>query len=222
MSILLLLGILIILFISIFILYSIYDKLGLIMLMIFTFLLTVINFFKNIKIFNIDFSLSIIPYVTFISLIYIFIDKYKVKWQKRDIKLFLIIIILLLLYPLIFLFYEHSINDNVTSNINYLLETNYLTFIFFPIVIFLSIIISCKLYKYFKKYNNVLFINISLVTIIVGIFDTILFTILRYIGILTFSESLKLGLGNYLAKIIISIIYIPMISYIIKRKKVKK
>lgn len=222
MSILLLLGILIILFISIFILYSIYDKLGLIMLMIFTFLLTVINFFKNIKIFNIDFSLSIIPYVTFISLIYIFIDKYKVKWQKRDIKLFLIIIILLLLYPLIFLFYEHSINDNVTSNINYLLETNYLTFIFFPIVIFLSIIISCKLYKYFKKYNNVLFINISLVTIIVGIFDTILFTILRYIGILTFGESLKLGLGNYLAKIIISIIYIPMISYIIKRKKVKK
>lgn len=222
MSILLLLGILIILFISIFILYSIYDKLGLIMLMIFTFLLTIINFFKNIKIFNIDFSLSIIPYVTFISLIYIFIDKYKVKWQKRDIKLFLIIIILLLLYPLIFLFYEHSINDNVTSNINYLLETNYLTFIFFPIVIFLSIIISCKLYKYFKKYNNVLFINISLVTIIVGIFDTILFTILRYIGILTFSESLKLGLGNYLAKIIISIIYIPMISYIIKRKKVKK
>lgn len=222
MSMLLLLGILIILFISIFILYSIYDKLGLIMLMIFTFLLTVINFFKNIKIFNIDFSLSIIPYVTFISLIYIFIDKYKVKWQKRDIKLFLIIIILLLLYPLIFLFYEHSINDNVTSNINYLLETNYLTFIFFPIVIFLSIIISCKLYKYFKKYNNVLFINISLVTIIVGIFDTILFTILRYIGILTFSESLKLGLGNYLAKIIISIIYIPMISYIIKRKKVKK
>ena len=130
--------------------------------------------------------------------------------------MFILTIIILLI---ILFLYNPSVTDLTTANLNKLVESNIVSLILFPIVTVISLYGTYKLYNFMKKSSNILFINISLTTIIIGIIDCILFTILANIGNINIESSVKLGLGNYLMKIILSLVFIPIISYVVNRKK---
>lgn len=205
--------------ISIPLVYYLFEKIGLKILFIIFYLLSFIFLLKNVRILNIDFSLMIIPYVGLLSILYIFKEKLSEKDIKKNLIMLLPFIVLLIILMVLLILYNQSVTDIVTANLNRVIKSNIIMVLTYPVMTVISLYGTYKIYELIKKNSDILFINISLTTILVGIFDCIIFNIIANMGIVDIVSSLKLGLGNYLLKIILSIIFIPVISYIIKRKK---
>lgn len=205
--------------ISIPLVYYLFEKIGLKILFIIFYLLSFIFLLKNVRILNIDFSLMVIPYVGLLSILYIFKEKLSEKDIKKNLIMLLPFFVLLIILMVLLILYNQSVTDIVTANLNRVIKSNIIMVLTYPVMTFISLYGTYKIYELIKKNSDILFINISLTTILVGIFDCIIFNIIANMGIMDIVSSLKLGLGNYLFKIILSIIFIPVISYIIKRKK---
>lgn len=205
--------------ISIPLMYHLFEKKGLKILFLLFYMLAYIFTLKNIKILNIDFSLMIIPYVSLLSILYIANQKISAKDIKKNLRINILFILTIIILLIILFLYNPSVTDLTTANLNKLVESNIVSLILFPIVTVISLYGTYKLYNFMKKSSNILFINISLTTIIIGIIDCILFIILANIGNFNIVSSVKLGLGNYLMKIILSLVFIPIISYVVNRKK---
>ena len=205
--------------ISIPLVYYLFEKIGLKLLFIIFYLLSFMFLLKNVRILNIDFSLMVIPYVGLLSILYIFKEKLSEKDIKKNLIMLLPFIILLIILMILLILYNQSVTDIVTANLNRVIKSNIIMVLTYPVMTVISLYSTYKVYELIKKNSDILFINISLTTILVGIFDCIIFNIIANIGIMDIVSSLKLGLGNYLLKIILSIIFIPVVSYIIKRKK---
>lgn len=205
--------------ISIPLVYYLFEKIGLKILFIIFYLLSFMFLLKNVRILNIDFSLMVIPYVGLLSILYIFKEKLSEKDIKKNLIMLLPFFVLLIISMVLLILYNQSVTDIVTANLNRVIKSNIIMVLTYPVMIVISLYGTYKIYELIKKNSDILFINISLTTILVGIFDCIIFNIIANMGIMDIVSSLKLGLGNYLLKIILSIIFIPVISYIIKRKK---
>lgn len=205
--------------ISIPLVYYLFEKIGLKILFIIFYLLSFIFLLKNVRILNIDFSLMVIPYVGLLSILYIFKEKLSEKDIKKNLIMLLPFFVLLIILMVLLILYNQSVTDIVTANLNRVIKSNIIMVLTYPVMTVISLYGTYKIYELIKKNSDILFINISLTTILVGIFDCIIFNIIANMGIMDIVSSLKLGLGNYLLKIILSIIFIPVISYIIKRKK---
>lgn len=205
--------------ISIPLMYHLFEKKGLKILFLLFYMLAYIFTLKNIKILNIDFSLMTIPYVSLLSILYIANQKISAKDIKKNLHINILFMLTIIISLIILFLYNPSVTDLTTANLNKLVESNIVSLILFPIVIVISLYGTYKLYNFMKKSSNILFINISLTTIIIGIIDCILFAILANIGNFNIVSSVKLGLGNYLMKIILSLVFIPIISYVVNRKK---
>lgn len=205
--------------ISIPFIYRMFNKAGLKILFILYYLLSVIFLFKNVNVFNIDFSIMMVPYVSLLSIIYIFIEKFNIKDMKKNIFMVSSYILFIIILIIIFLLYSQSVTDLVTTNLNQMLSKNILLSILYPIMTIISFYSTYKIYNIIKKNSDVLFINISLTTILIGFIDCILFNIIVNTGIIGLNDAIKLGLGNYLFKIVLSITFIPVVSYMINRRK---
>ncbi len=205
--------------ISIPLVYYLFDRIGLKILFLMYYLLSFIFLLKNVNLLNIDFSLMILSYVSCLSIVYIFIEKINIKDMRKILKMIIPFVALILISIIISVLYNQSVTDVVTVNLKRMVESNVLLLILYPIITTLSIYCTYKIYNIMKKNSNILFINISLTTILVGILDCIIFYIIGNIGTMDFVSSIKLGLGNYLLKIILSLIFLPIISYVNKRKK---
>lgn len=205
--------------ISIPLVYYLFEKIGLKILFIIFYLLSFMFLLKNVRILNIDFSLMVIPYVGLLSILYIFKEKLSEKDIKKNLIMLLPFFVLLIILMVLLILYNQSVTDIVTANLNRVIKSNIIMVLTYPVMIVISLYGTYKIYELIKKNSDILFINISLTTILVGIFDCIIFNIIANMGIMDIVSSLKLGLGNYLLKIILSIIFIPVISYMIKRKK---
>lgn len=205
--------------ISIPLVYYLFDKVGLKIMFLMLYILSFIFSFKTINVLNIDFSLMIVAYVGMLTIIYIYIEKMKGKDLKKLLVMLLLFISFIIISIILLLLYNQSVTDLVTANINRILKNNILLLVSFPIVTTISIYCTYKIYNLMKKNSNILFINVSLTTILVGIIDCIIFDVLTYLRVLNLESSIKLGLGNYLLKIVLSIVFIPVISYVVNRKK---
>lgn len=205
--------------ISIPLIYHLFNKTGLKILFVLYYLLSAIFLFKNVNVFNIDFSIMIVPYVSILSIIYIFTEKLNIKDMKKNIFMVSSYILFIIILIIIFLLYSQSVTDLVTTNLNQMLSKNILLSILYPIMTIISFYSTYKIYNIIKKNSDVLFINISLTTILIGFIDCILFNIIVNTGIIGLNAAIKLGLGNYLFKIVLSIMFIPVVSYMINRRK---
>lgn len=205
--------------ISIPLIYHLFNKTGLKILFILYYLLSVIFLFKNVNVFNIDFSIMIVPYVSILSIIYIFTEKLNIKDMKKNIFMVSSYMLFIIILIIMFLLYSQSVTDLVTTNLNQMLSKNILLLVLYPIMTVISFYSTYKIYNIIKKSSGVLFINISLTTILIGFIDCILFNIIVNTGIIGLDAAIKLGLGNYLFKIVLSIMFIPVVSYMINRRK---
>lgn len=205
--------------ISIPLIYHLFNKTGLKILFVLYYLLSAIFLFKNVNVFNIDFSIMIVPYVSILSIIYIFTEKLNIKDMKKNIFMVSSYILFFIILIIMFLLYSQSVTDLVTTNLNQMLSKNILLLVLYPIMTVISFYSTYKIYNIIKKSSDVLFINISLTTILIGFIDCILFNIIVNIGIIGLDAAIKLGLGNYLFKIVLSIMFIPVIYYMINRRK---
>ena len=219
MNILMLVVLLLICVFSIPLIYNLFDLLGLKILFIINIIMMFITSFKNIELINLNISLSSIFILPLTALLIISSYKIKAKDLKSNIKQILFIITFIIIEIILLSMYQHSVNDTTTSNVINILLYNHKTIIIFPIVLLITMYGTIKCYQYIKKIENNIFIDFVITSICIGILDTVLYTIIVNINVLSINDILKLALSNYLIRIVLSIIYVPVINYILKRKK---
>lgn len=204
---------------GIFLLYHFLDKFGLKTMLLIMTIISYIMSFKTGKVFGIDANVNIITYMCIFTIFYITLEKYGQKQVKEDIGVITKTSIYSLFILVILLLYIQSINDAISLNINHIVDIipSLLSFLVLPI----SVIFTIKLYSYLKKINDNIYINMIVCTIIVGLIESLSVSAISNGLVLDINSIIRISLANYLFKIITMIIYLPIIHYILKKKKVQ-
>ena len=205
-------------FLTIFCIYQMLDKRGLYFSLVITDILGFIMSFKVISIFKMNINLSIFPIIASLSVIYIFITKYGYKEIKNLLCITLYSNISIALLLAIMNEFIPAITETISINMEGTFGYNYKILISYPIIILLSQYITIKLYKLIMTLQNNILISIVLTYIITGLIYTVLFYILSYINILELRYSLFLGISSYILGIPITILNLPLIKYLSKKK----
>jgi len=163
-------------------------------------------------------NLSIFPIIASLSVIYIFITKYGYKEIKNLLCITLYSNISIALLLAIMNEFIPAITETISINMEGTFGYNYKILISYPIIILLSQYITIKLYKLIMTLQNNILISIVLTYIITGLIYTVLFYILSYINILELRYSLFLGISSYILGIPITILNLPLIKYLSKKK----
>ena len=203
---------------TIFCIYQMLDKRGLYFSLVITSILGFIMSFKIISIFKMNINLGIFPIIATLSIIYIFITKYGHKETKNLIYITLYSNIAVALLLAIMNEFIPAITETISINMEETFGYNYKILIIYPIIIALSQYLTIKLYKLIMTLQNNILVSIVLTYIITGIIYTVLFYITSYINILQLRYSLFLGISTYILGIPITIINLPMIKYLSKKK----
>lgn len=214
--ILILLGLL-----SIFCLYKMFDKRGLYFSLIILDLISFVLSFKITYICNMNVNLGIIPLITSFTIIYIFLKKYNQKEIKNLIKITLYSNVITALLLTIMNYFIPAITETISINMQGTFEYNYKILIAYPIIMYISQIITTKLYSLLKEIQDKETICIMLTYIITALLYTVVFTSLVYINILEIRHSLFIGISSYILGLIITIINIIFINYLFKKKVIK-
>ena len=207
---------------TILIFYKVFDKRGLYFASTLLTLLSFILSFKLGYIFKLNVNLGIIPFISVLSITYI----YLIKYDKKNIKDLLIVTgitnIILSLLLVVLTYYIPSITETISINMEGTFETNYKILIIYPIITIISQYLIIKLYSFITSISDYTFISLLLTYIITGIIYTIIFYVLSYINILNIKDSIFLGISTYIIGLIVHILNILFIIYLTKSKKVKK
>ncbi len=206
---------------TIFCLYKMLDKRGLYFAIV---ILNIIGFVLSFKItntFKMNINISIIPIISTMTIIYIFLIKYGIKEIKNLLKITLYSDIAIALLLVIMNYFVAAITETISINMQGTFEYNYKILIVYPLVMLLSSLAVSKLYTLIYSIQNNIPLCISLTHIISSLIYTVVFSILSYIDILEIKYSLFLGISTYILGLPLLIINIIFINYLTKNKKVK-
>ena len=115
-------------------------------------------------------------------------------------------------------YFVPAITETISINMKGTFGYNYKILILYPIIILITQYIVIKLYKLIMSLQNNVSISIILTYIITGLIQTVLFYIIAYINILEIKYSLFLGISTYILGIPITILNLPLIKFLIKKK----
>lgn len=176
--------------------------------------------FKIIEVLKINVNANIVISSLVTSITYFIIEKTTIKEYKSLIKKMFLINVFISLILLISTLYTGSVNDLNSVNMQNTFINNYKVLICYPIVTMINQIMILLIYNNIKDITK----NINLRTILTNfttlMIETILFCVFSYIFDIELKYILLLIVSNYLLKILITLVYTPIISYIIKQKKV--
>jgi len=177
--------------------------------------------FKIIEVIQININANIAISSLFTSLTYLIIEKTNIKEYKELLKQIFIINIIISIILAISSLYIGSINDINYINMKNIFIGNYQILISYPIITLINQLIVLLVYNSISDITKNINAKIILTNLNVLMFETLLFSTFSYIFNIKFINLLLIIISNYLIKIIISLLYTPFISYIIKLKKVK-
>lgn len=199
---------------------KLFEKNGLLYILIILNMLSFIMSFKISNVFNSNINTNIIPIIGLCTIIYLYLIKNGKKEFSEVIKISLYSNITISLFFVLLNSFIPTITDNFSINIQEMCK-NYLILIFFPIIVLVSEFIIYKLYEllYKIKTNNILIVILTY--IISSIVFTIISNVIFNINILKIKESLFLGLSTYILGLILTLIS-ALYIFILTKKKVKK
>lgn len=222
MSSLLFIGLLLVCSVSLYFLYRWYDKDGLYVYIVFATLMGLILSLKIIKINNFE-AISYFPiYMSIFICIYFMLEKY----GKKEIKNALYLVCFTAMIFIIMLGYEAlfipTLSNKILIHTKKLFIHNWGSIIAYVLILIFSIIGSCYLYKYTKKYYDHIFINSAFTTIVVQLVDTLIFTVISYFFALGLNDLFRVGVMTYSFKLMCCILYMPVFYLLMHFKKVKR
>ena len=184
---------------------------------------TIISFlmsFKLISVFGMSINAGIIFTSGIYMLIYYFIKKYDIKEYKRFI---LVIVITSLVFDMFLLSTSYmipSIYDEMASLYQGLVFDNLIIFILFPVV---TCVIAYLIGYSFSNLMGEEKRNLKLIIAIIGIMfiDCFLFIYFSYAVLIRFDNAIVIAIENYFVKSIIMVLYMFLVNRIIDVKKVK-
>lgn len=177
--------------------------------------------FKILNIMQININANIAISSLFTSLTYLIIEKTNSKEYKNIINQTLTINIIISIMLLISSLYIGTINDVNSVNMQNIFLDNYKILISYPIITLINQVLILLVYNAIKDTIENINIRLILTNLTILMVETLLFTISSYIFKMDLAYLIVLVISNYLMKVIITSIYTPLISYLIKLKKVK-
>ncbi len=221
MNALLFILIIIISFSSLYLFNKFLNKEGLYLWIIIASIISYISSFKIINIFNYPMIASIPIYITIFISVFLLIENYSIKDAKKGCVISLISSIMTTIFLFISISYSPSMNDNISINLYNVFIKNYILYLSYPIILYLSLYFSIKSYELLKKEYKSLIISNMMTLILLGLIDTILisFSLINNIDIKTI---IIIIFTNYFLKLIISMIGTLFMSYLTVKKKVKE
>ena len=205
----------------IFISHSLFEKKGIIYIFLIYNIVSFLLSFKIIEILGININSNIILSSLITSLTYLIIEKTNINEIKNIIRNVFIINIIASIILFISSLYIGTVNDINSVNMGNLFLDNYQILISYPIITLLSQLLTLLIYKNISDITQNTNMRMILSNLTILMIETLLFSIFSYIFKIRITTILVIVIGNYLIKVFISLIYTPLISYLIKLKKVK-
>ena len=176
--------------------------------------------FKIIEILKININANIVISSLLTLMTYIIIEKKPLKEYKNIVKKTFIINVIISLIILINCLYFGTVSDLNYFNMLAVYLVNYKILIIYPIVTLINQLIIYLLYDILKSSYKDIRQRILITNLTTYMIETFIFIVFSYVFTLSFKEIFFLIINNYLFKVLISLIYIPLIVTIIKAKKV--
>ena len=118
--------------------------------------------------------------------------------------------------------YIPSVNDTVSINMQNTFGNYSRLLLIYPVTLILSEYLSLHYYQKLKDTYNDSFITLAFTYLLVGLIDTIIFSFVSYLNIISLKEIVTLALSSYLIRLLIIIIYYFVLDPDFLKKKVKK
>lgn len=202
---------------TIFCMYNFLNKEGLYFVLINLIVLINILSHKIINIFDFNLDISIIPHTFIFVIIYILLKKYALKEKNKIFKMSLYTSLLSLVLLIISNLYIQLVEDNMSMNLYTMFFNNFKSLLIVPLTLLGEQILYFDIYeKLDKKYDSIFITNV-IACIILGILSSFIISGLTYINILTYKQLIDLILTNYLFKIFIILINLPLITKVTKK-----
>lgn len=208
-------------FVMIVLAYKYYGKVGIFMWIIFATIVSNIQTVKLVEIFGIETALGNILYGTTFLATDALNLKYGEKTARKSILLGIVTMILVSLFMTIALYYKPSANDFSQESLKVIFTLNLRITIASVIAFAVSQFNDTKLFAFLQKKYNKLWISNNLSTIVSQIIDTVIFTLITYLGLLPFNVIIELMLSMLAFKVIVAIFDTPFL-YIMNKIKPKQ
>jgi len=201
-----------------FCLYKMYDKRGLYFSIVIFSLISFVFSFKISTIFKMNVNIGIIPAIGLMTIFFLFLLKYGQKDKKSLIEITLYANITSALLLAVMNYFEAALTETISINMEGTFEYNYKILIIFPIILTISEYISIKLFDLVNQIQSSIVISGVLTYIITGLVYTIGLYLICYINILEFKYSLFLGVSTYILGLIIIIFNVAILNFLYKKK----
>lgn len=205
-------------FIIIIFAYKYYGKTGIFMWIIFATIISNIQTVKLVEIFGLETALGNILYGTTFLATDALNLKYGEKVAKKSIIIGIITMIFVNFFMSIAVYYRPSPNDFAQESLKIIFTFDLRISIASIIAFTISQFNDAKLFTHLQKKYKKLWLSNNFSTIISQIIDTVIFTLITYIGVVSWNIILELMLSMLVFKIIIAICDTPFL-YIIDRLK---
>lgn len=203
---------------TIFCLYKMYDKRGLYFSLVIINIIAFIFSFKVAEVLKLNINLGIVPFVGMMTILFMFILKYGIEEQKNLVKITLCSNIIIALLLIIMNYFVPATTETVSINMQGTFEYNYKILIVYPIITAISQILSMKLFNIVNQIQTSIIISGILTYIMTALLYTVVYTVLIYIKIMEVKSNLFIGISSYILGLIVMIINIMILNTIYKKK----
>ena len=203
---------------TIFCLYKMYDKRGLYFSLVIINIIAFIFSFKVAEVLKLNINLGIVPFVGMMTILFMFILKYGIEEQKNLVKITLCSNIIIALLLIIMNYFVPATTETISINMQGTFEYNYKILIVYPIITAISQILSMKLFNIVNQIQTSIIISGILTYIMTALLYTVVYTVLIYIKIMEVKYNLFIGISSYILGLIVMIINIMILNTIYKKK----
>lgn len=220
MNELLWIGTLLLAFLSIILCYKFLGKNGLFLWIVVATLVSNIQTVKTVKLFGIETALGTILYGSTFLATDILNYKYGLKESRKTILYGFLSMIIMTIFMVICLLYKPSPNDFAQESLTIIFSFNIRITIGSIAGFCISQFVDTFLFHKLQKKYNKLWLSNNASTMICQIIDTIIFTMVTYIGIMDFKVIFEIMISMYIFKIIVALLDTPFMYIAAKIKKV--
>lgn len=207
-------------FISVILSYKYLGKNGLFLWIIVATLVSNIQTIKTIDLFGLETSLGTILYGSTFLATDILNYKYGIEESRKTIAYGFIAMVIMTFFMSISLVYEPSINDFSQDSLSLIFSFNIRITIASLIGFTVSQFVDTFLFDMLQKRYNKLWLSNNISTIVCQILDTVIFTIITYIGTINVSSIIEIMISMYIFKVIVALLDTPFMYLAAKIKKV--
>ena len=207
-------------FLSIILCFKYLGKNGLFLWIVVATIVSNIQTVKTINLFGLETSLGTILYGSTFLATDILNYKYGLKESRKTIIYGFLAMIIMTIFMVICLLYKPSINDfsqdSLTIIFSFNVRITIASLVGFGVSQFMDTLIFHKLQE---RYNK-LWLSNNMSTMICQFIDTIIFTLITYIGTLSWNLIIEIMISMYIFKFVVALLDTPFMYLATKIKKV--